>query len=166
MYAYDLTPMVDSTTMSTALQLDEPQPIEEQGFKGIEDYRFSGNDVTIENKRRFLHAYRQRATITHAAFTAGISRKTAHHYINTDEGFAEALMDCHEDTVDTLEASVYERAKKSDLLAMFWLKAHRPKFRDKVMIDIGAVQAEIQERVANNPQLLPATTTNDDNDQS
>jgi hypothetical protein len=148
------------------MSTEAAQVVDIQQFTGIDDYQFSGNEVTVDNKRRFLHAYRQRATITHAAFTAGISRKTAHHYINTDEGFAEALLDCHEDAVDTLEASVYERAKKSDLLAMFWLKAHRPKFRDKVMIDIGAVQAEIQERVANNPQLLPATTTNDDNDQS
>jgi hypothetical protein len=43
---------------------------------------------------------------------------------------------------------------------MFYLKAHRPKFRDKVTIDIEALNHEIQERMRGlDLRQLPAATT-------
>jgi hypothetical protein len=42
---------------------------------------------------------------------------------------------------------------------MFWLKAHRHKFRDKTVIDINVVQNEINERMqALNLKQLPPMT--------
>lgn len=134
-----------------------------QDFTSLDEYQFSGNSVTVENKQRLISAYRERGTISHAAETVGVSRKCVHHYLNTDPVFAEAMADAREDSGDILESSVYERAFKSDLLAMFYLKAYRPKFRDKVLVDVGAVQEQIDQMIgkldAIQRQQLPAAVT-------
>jgi hypothetical protein len=55
---------------------------------------------------------------------------------------------------------VYKRAFTDSLLAMFYLKAHRPQYRDKVSIDVQALNEEIQERmkqVKQIPETLPET---------
>lgn len=130
------------------MSAQQAQVLDNQQLTDPSDYQFSGNDVTVDNKRRLVDAYRQRGTIQHAAATVGVSRKCVHHYINTDPVFAEAMADSHEDSVDILEASGYERAFKSDLLTMFYLKAHRPKYRDKVQVDLGSVQEQIDAMVS------------------
>lgn len=126
-----------------------PQVVEPEEFIEVLDYEFSGNSVTLENKRRFIEALRYKASVYHAAQAAGIARKTAYKYMHDDPAFAEAVADCREDVADVMETSVYEDAlgrdgKRGDtLLKMFWLKAHRPKFRDKLNIDVQVVQNEI-----------------------
>jgi hypothetical protein len=141
------------------------------------EWYFAGDEHTVNRKRTFIEELRRKATFYHAAQAAGISRKTGYVWIERDPAFAAACEDAREDTVDILETSVYERAlgnseqgiKGDSLLAMFWLKAHRPKFRDRVSIDLNEVQAEIQQRIASVPALqLPASTTPtpSDDDQS
>ena len=142
----------------------ESQIVEGREFTAVHDYRFSGDTVTINNKRRFVESYRETGTVLHAARAAGIARWTAYRYMEDDPEFAGAVGDSKEDCVDTLEASVYQRAFKSDLLAMFVMKAHRPMYRDKIMIDINAVRDEIQQRIGNTQLALPPT--NSDNEQS
>lgn len=139
----------------------ESEVIDNKEFIDVLDYQFSGNDFTVENKRKFIEAYREEGSIHHAAIAVGISRKTAHNWINSDPQFAEAFSDCQEDTYDKAETSVFKKALAGDsLLLMFYLKAHRHKFRDKVSIDIEGVRGEIEERM-NQLQLrqLPAMTT-------
>jgi hypothetical protein len=47
-----------------------------------------------------------------------------------------------------LETSVYQRALAgNDLLSMFWLKCHKPQYRDRLNIDIQSVQSELEERL-------------------
>lgn len=124
-----------------------PQHVELEALRRILDYPYSGDEVTIQNKRDFIEAFKVKGTITHAAASIGINRKTAHHWVNTDPYFAEALADAHEDCGDVLETSVYERAFKSDLLAMFWLKAYRPRFRDRMTIDVEELREQVRERM-------------------
>jgi hypothetical protein len=54
---------------------------------------------------------------------------------------------------------VYQRALAGDIIAaIFYLKAQRPKFRDRLNIDIEQVQSRIEEaldRLRANPALLP-----------
>ncbi len=136
----------------------------EREYTDLEDYQFLGNRVTVDNKLVFITALRDTSTVYHAAQQARISRKTAYQWRDNDPQFAEAWDEALEDSVDVMETSVYKRALGppdpdghyrggDSLLKMFWLKAHRHKFRDKVTIDIPAVQNEIRERLASMPMV-------------
>lgn len=114
-----------------------------QQLSPLSDYQFTGNKFTVERKCAFVHALREHGSIFHAAQAIGCSRRAVYDWIEDDEQFSQAVSDIREDNYDDLETSVYKRAFKSDLLAMFYLKAHRPKFRDKVQIDVVQVQDEI-----------------------
>jgi phage terminase small subunit len=128
-----------------------PQVVEQDGVIDAFEYNFSGNTVTVNNKRRFIEAYRETSTVYHAAQVAGISRKTAYAYLHDDPAFAEAMADCQEDVTDVMETSVYQRAlgthghKPDTLLTMFWLKAKRPQFRDKLAVDVVTIQNQVKE---------------------
>jgi hypothetical protein len=160
--------------LSATISAHEPQVVDTQEFIAVTDYDFSGDSTTVENKRRIVESYRLKATIYHAALAAQVHRATIYKYLESDPAFAQAMVDCHEDSVDVMETSVYERAlgdseqgiKGDSLLAMFWLKAHRPKFRDRVTVDLGQVQQEIQERMGQVQLLPPMITTPGDDQQS
>ena len=129
----------------------------------ITDYQFSGDSVTVANKCRIVEGYRLKASIYHAAQFAGVHRGTVYRYIDSDPEFASAMEDSFQDAADVAETSAYERAigrdcKPDSLLLMFWLKAHRPKYRDRVSVDVEVVRTEIEERMSqlNLRQLPPA----------
>lgn len=124
----------------------EPQPL--QDFTGLDEYQFSGDAVTVSNKRNFLAAYRTQASIAHAAAIAQIARWTVYRYLDNDSTFAQAFEDCKEDTVDTMRTSVYHAALNGNpILQMFWLKAHDSKYRDRLTVDVEQVDAEIRQRM-------------------
>lgn len=125
-----------------------PQPTDSKEFIPLDRYSFSGDNPTVERKRAFVEAFREEGTIYHAALVAGIHRSTYYDWIEQDTAFLRAVEDSKEDCYDKAETSVFRKALAGDsLLLMFYLKAHRPKFRDKVTIDIDAVNSEIQERM-------------------
>lgn len=141
------------------------QPVQSQQFTDVSEYQFTGNNVTVERKLRFITLYREHGSVYHAAFHTPVARKTVYAWLQVDEQFAQAFADSKEDSLDDLESSVYKRAFKDSILAMFYLKAHRPKFRDKVSVDVAAIQEEITERIQSlGLRELPAlvTTTLDD----
>lgn len=141
------------------------QPVQSQQFTDVSEYRFKGDNYTVERKRVFITMYREHGSIYHAAYYTPVSRKTVYNWLESDAQFAEAVADSKEDSLDDLESSVYKRAFKDSILAMFYLKAHRPKFRDKVSVDVAAIQEEITERIQSlGLRELPAivTTTLDD----
>ena len=141
--------------MSTAI---DPQVIEPQELITVTDYDFSGDNRTVSNKCTFIEGYRTKGSIFHAAKLACVARSTVYKWMEDDDEFARAVADAAEDRDDRMETSVYERAFSDNLLAMFWLKAHRPKFRDKVTIDVAAVDEEIKrrlEQLQGAAQLLP-----------
>lgn len=126
-----------------------------------EDYQFTGDVSTVENKCRFLDAFRIEGSIYHAALAIGIHRTTVYKWLERDPAFATALDDGREDNYDQAETSVFKKALAGDsLLLMFYLKAHRHKFRDRVSIDVEVVRNEIEERMNQlNLRQLPAMTT-------
>ena len=149
----------------------ESQIIDAQEFSVLDDYNFLGDNSTLINKRAFIMAYREEGSVYHAAKVVGIHRSTVYKWMDADQSFVQAVADSHEDSVDMAETSAFKKALAGDsLLLMFYLKAHRPKFRDRVSIDLGEVQAEIQSRIGNGQLALPAaiatTTPNDDNSSS
>jgi hypothetical protein len=110
----------------------------------------SGDNRTVENKRLFLTLYRQQGSVYHAAHEARIARSQVYKWLELDPAFAAALEDCKQDTYDIVESSVYRKAVEGSnpLLMMFWLKAKRPEFRDKVIVDLQAIDSEIKDRLA------------------
>lgn len=135
-----------------------------QQLTPLEDYQFLGNEVTVGLKRRCLKGVRENHTITHGAYEAGVSRKCVHHWINTDPVFAEAVADAKEEATECLETSMYKRAMDRDTIAgIFLLKKYNPEFRDKVMVDVSAVQEQIDAMFAKlddrQHQQLPAAVT-------
>lgn len=63
-----------------------------------------------------------------------------------------------ENAVDAVESTIYQQAVGGNTLAaIFYLKAHRPIYRDRLNIDIERLNSEIEERMAQfreNPDLL------------
>jgi hypothetical protein len=139
----------------------ESEVVDPQEFIPICDYHFAGDNPTVEKKRAFVLAYREHGSIYHAAIASRIHRSTYYDWIERDPVFLEAVEDCKEDCSDQVESSVFKKAVNGSTLdAIFYLKAHRPKFRDRVTIDIDSVKDEIEQRMAqvNLKQLPPAMT--------
>jgi hypothetical protein len=138
-----------------------PQVVDPQEFIPLLDYEFSGDPDTVEKKRKFIEELRRESTVFHAALHTGVGRKTVYRWAEADEAFADAWADALADATDVMEHSVYHQALNGDtLLKMFWLKKHRPEYRDKATIDITVVQCEIQQRMQQlGLRQLPAMTT-------
>jgi len=109
-------------------------------------------------KKRFIETLTSQGTVLHAAQAAGVSRNTAYRWKHEDCEFASLWDEAHENAVDVVESSLYQKAVSGDTIAMiFYLKAHRPIYRDKLNIDLKQVQSDIEERMARlgmTPELL------------
>lgn len=115
-------------------------------------------DKRDTRKKRFLATLTAEGTVLHAAQAAGVSRWTAYRWRHEDLAFAELWDEAIENAVDAVENVVYHRALGGDIIAaIFYLKAQRPKFRDRLSINVEQVQSEIDEmieRFRDNPGLL------------
>ena len=90
-------------------------------------------DKRDSRKKRFIAALAVQGTVFHAAQAAGISRQTAYRWQRDDPQFAEAWYEQHENAVDAVESSLYQKALSGDTICMiFYLKAHRPTYRDRL----------------------------------
>ena len=99
-------------------------------------------------KKHFVNALREHGIIGIAAKAAGIHRGTAWRWTNEDPEFAERVGNAREDAVDVIEESLYTKAKNGDTISqIFYLKARRHIFRDRLAIDVEAVDLEIQARM-------------------
>ena len=115
-------------------------------------------DKRDRQKKKFIAALEAQGTVLHACKAAGISRQTAYRWQRDDPEFAEQWDEAIENAVDAVESTIYQQAIGGNTLAgFFYLKAHRPIYRDRVSIDIEQVKGEIQERMAQlgvTPNLL------------
>jgi hypothetical protein len=111
-------------------------------------------------KKRFIDALTAQGTVYHAAQAAGISRQTAYRWRQEDFEFAFFWYEAMENAVDAVESTIYQQAVGGNTLAaIFYLKAHRPIYRDKLNIDLKQLNREIEEaieRLRANPELLSA----------
>jgi hypothetical protein len=109
-------------------------------------------------KKRFIETLAAQGTVSHAAEAAGVSRNTAYRWRQDDLEFASLWDEAHENAVDRVESVLYQKALSGDTIAMiFYLKAHRPMYRDRLNIDLKQVQSDIEERMARlgmTPELL------------
>jgi len=111
-------------------------------------HQFLGNRATLYKKRLFIAGLRNKGTLYLAAKHAGINRTTAWRWRELDMGFSNAWDEALEDAVDVQETSVYERGLNGSTIdSIFYLKAKRPQFRDKLQIDIPQLQDEIKQRM-------------------
>ena len=120
-------------------------------------------DKRDRQKKKFLAALTEQGTVYHAAQAAGISRQTAYRWREDDPQFADLWDEAIENAVDAVENTVYQRALGGDTIAaIFYLKAQRLKFRDRLNINVEHVQSDIDEmieRMRANPALLATETT-------
>ena len=144
----------------------ESQVVEPQELIPLTDYQFLGDSETVTKKCKAVEGYRLKASVYHAAQYAGCGRASIYRWLDNDPEFAQAMADSHEDAADVMESSTYEEALGTNgkpgnpLLKMFWLKAHRPKYRDRVQVDIPSLQEEINQRMEQlGLRELPALTT-------
>ena len=118
-------------------------------------------DKRDRQKKRFIEALTAQGTIYHAAQAEGVSRWTAYRWRQDDPEFADLWDEAIENAVDAVESVIYQQAVGGNTLAaIFYLKAHRPQYRDRLNIDLEQLRGEIEERIAQlraNPELLPQT---------
>lgn len=125
-------------------------------------------DLAKEKKRTFLAALVQAGgNVSTACDEAGLNRRTAYQWRSDDKEFAAKWDDALNRGLDELESEARRRAfegieepvfykgevvghirRYSDSLIMFMLKAYRPQFRDRVVIDVNAIDSEIEQRLA------------------
>lgn len=86
----------------------------------------------------FIEALASAPSVKAACDAAGIARQTAYLHRTNDPEFAARWEDAIEAAIDMLEKAAYERATTiSDTLAIFLLKAHRPKlYRETTRTEI------------------------------
>lgn len=115
-------------------------------------------DKRDRQKRKFIDGLTTHGTVYHAAQAAGVSRQTAYRWRHEDPEFADQWDEAHENAVDAVESTIYQQAIGGNTLAgIFYLKAHRPIYRDRLNINVEQVQSEIEERIGQfigNPNLL------------
>ena len=100
-------------------------------------------------KKRFIETLAVQGTVSHAAQAAGVSRNTVYRWRQEDHEFASLWDEAHENAVDAVESVLYQSALGGNIVAMiFYLKAHRAIYRDKLNIDLKQVQSEIEEKIA------------------
>lgn len=140
------------------MSAQERQVIDTTTLSPPSDYEFSGDNATVERKNQFIVAYREHGSIYHAALAIRVNRKTVYRWMAADAEFAEALADCKEDCSDQVETSVFKKAVNGSTLdSIFYLKAHRPQFRDKITVDLSLVQDQIDSFIEHmNLKQLPA----------
>jgi hypothetical protein len=99
-------------------------------------------------KKRFVVALREHGIIGIAAQAAGVHRSSIYRWADEDPDFAQEVDNAREVAVDVIEESLYTKAKNGDTIAqIFYLKARRPIFRDRINVDLTMVQEEIKERM-------------------
>lgn len=123
---------------------------------------------TEERDRQFLDSLVETGgNVTSACKALGIKRRTAYEWRAADPVFAADWDEAVNHGLDQLETEARRRAyegidepvfykgqvcghirRYSDSLIMFLLKAYRPQFRDRVTIDVNAIDSEIEQRLA------------------
>jgi 20S proteasome alpha/beta subunit len=114
-------------------------------------------DKRDRRKKKFIATLTAQGTVFHAAKAAGVSRWTAYRWRQEDLDFADQWDEAIENAVDAVENVIYRRALGGDTIAaIFYLKAQRPKFRDRLNINVEQVQSEIEERMTQLQSALVA----------
>lgn len=115
---------------------------------------------TAPKKREFIVALRERAIVYRACEAANVERHTAYCWRAEDPEFRRAWDDAKENTTDRVEESLFNQAVsgKNVVATIFYLKGNRPQYRDRLAVDVNAMNREIAERLAAMDQgLIPSS---------
>lgn len=83
---------------------------------------------------------------------------TAYRWRESDREFASQWDEAMENAVDAVESALYQKAVAGETVPMiFYLKARRPIYRDRVTINVAQVQSEVEERLAELQQRLQSS---------
>ena len=105
--------------------------------------------LTLEKRQRFCDILRTGQSVTAAAAAVGVNRVTVYHHRDHDPEFAAQWDAAIESGTDKLEDEAIRRALTiSDTLLIFMLKGRRPKYRDRMTIDVSKLDSEIERELA------------------
>ena len=108
-------------------------------------------------KKRFIETLAEQGTVSCAAKAAGVSRNTVYRWRQDDREFAAQWDEAMETAIDAVESALYQKARGGDTIPMiFYLKAHRLKYRDRLTLDVPQLQKEVEERFERVKQTLPS----------
>jgi AcrR family transcriptional regulator len=117
-------------------------------------------DRRDNQKKRFLETLAEQGTVSCAAQAAGVSRMTAYRWRDSDREFAALWDEAMEVAIDAVESALYQKARSGETIPMiFYLKAHRPIYRDRLTINLPQLQNEVEERLARLQERLPSSST-------
>lgn len=111
--------------------------------------------LTPKKKEKFLRTIAECADVSKAAKAIGVSRAACYQHRKKDSDFAKAWKEAKESALDGMEAECYRRVvigvdkpityqgkitatykDYSDRLLMFYLKKHRPEYRDRARMHV------------------------------
>jgi transposase-like protein len=110
----------------------------------------AAHKANLVKRATFLASLRAGNTVSEAAKSAAINRRTAYDWRDQDAEFRAAWDDAIENSVEELEAEVRRRAldpndKSSHLLLMFLLKKHKPEYRENFKREVKITHEKVQE---------------------
>jgi hypothetical protein len=107
-------------------------------------------------KDAFLVAMRECGTVLDAAERADINRQTAYLWRRIDPEFRDAWDRAKEDANDKVKRSLYNMAtsEKNVVATIFWLKSNCPDYRERIQVDVTAMEREIEDRLDSLPREI------------
>jgi hypothetical protein len=107
------------------------------------------NKRLARQKQLFLKGLAERGTVRAASEVCGIDGKTAYRWRAADEEFSRAWDSARETATDAVESALYELAKsgKNVIATIFWMKAHRVQYRDRLNIDMNKLDHDIEQGI-------------------
>ena len=103
-----------------------------------------------DKKIEFINALRDTGIVRRAADVADIDRMTVYEWRKGDPEFRAAWDTALEEATDLVEHSLFNQAvsEKNVVATIFYLKGNRAKYRDRLSVDVNAVQGEIEQRLS------------------
>jgi hypothetical protein len=105
--------------------------------------KIEGTKLTLEKKRAFCEILQAGQSVTAAAAAIKVRRQTCYLHRESDAEFAAEWDAALESGTDKLEDEAVRRALKvSDTLLIFLLKGRRPKYRDRLAVNLTYPEAD------------------------
>lgn len=136
--------------MSAQLEVEQLPPTKPSVTDMVAEYWRNHATHATEKKNEFLEVLRTNGIVQHACEIAKIHKATVYRWRESDPEFRAAWDLALDDAVDKVEHSLYDQAvsRKNVVATIFYLKGNRAKYRDRLSVDVNAVQGEIEQRLS------------------
>ena len=124
----------------------------------IDQYWQANPTGLAAKKQLFLEGMKQHGVVLDACEVADISRTTAYDWRMQDPDFRAQWDAAKASADDRVKRSLYRMAtsEKNVVATIYWLKNNCPDYRDRVTVDVTALQREIEDYADGNLELSPA----------